>query len=44
MISAWSSAKIAFLSFFFGLFVGLRLNKTIRRIAAKVLEKIKDEG
>jgi ABC-type uncharacterized transport system permease subunit len=43
VVSAWTASKIAFWSFLLGLLLGLRLHKTIRRIAAKVLEKIKDD-
>ncbi|CAM6102591.1 unnamed protein product [Calypogeia fissa] len=44
VVTPWTASKIALASFAVGVFVGFRLNKTIRRFAAKLLNKIQKDG
>ncbi|KAL3684236.1 hypothetical protein R1sor_002258 [Riccia sorocarpa] len=42
VITPYTCTKIALASFAVGVFVGFRLNKAIRRMASKMLKKVRD--
>lgn len=43
VVTTWTATKIALASFAVGVLVGYRLNKSIRRLAARLLHKIQKE-
>ena len=42
VVTGWTCTKIAMISFGLGVVVGFKLNKTIRRVATKLLKKVRD--